>query len=123
VLLISTMLLDTKVLHLTMLVCSTAHTFLYRWFVQLERIHSSLRSALRLVTESLRTHLPKVQQLVLVLLELTTTSTTDVLLLRTSCKKKGYISSYSKDPFTGVFFYAIIFKLNHKRRVAKRHLL
>ena len=88
----STMLLVIKVLLLMMLDCSTAHTFLYRWFVQLERIHSSQKSALRLVTESLRTHLPKDLIKVLVNSKLTQTATTGVLLLRTLCKRDAYIS-------------------------------
>ena len=88
----STMLLVIRVHLLMMLVCSTAHTFLYRWFVQLERIHSSQKLALRLVTESLRTHLPKDLIKVLVNSKLTQTATTGVLLLRTLCKRDAYIS-------------------------------
>jgi uncharacterized protein with PQ loop repeat len=42
--------------HLT-LVFSTAHTFLFRWFVRLVKIHSSQKSALRHVMEWLLTHL------------------------------------------------------------------
>ena len=57
---ISTMLLDTKVLHLTMQDCSTALTFHYRWFVQLEKTSWQLKSDLRHVTEWLRTHSHKV---------------------------------------------------------------
>ena len=103
----SIMLLVTKVLHLMMLVCSTAHTFLYRWFVQLEKIHSSQKSALRLVTESLRTHLPKVMFLtkVLVDLRLIQTVTTEEFKLRTLCKKKGYISFNRRETLKRVSFF------------------
>ena len=52
VLVISTTLLVIRVHLLMMLVCSTAHTFHYRWFVQLERTVSNQKLALRLVTES-----------------------------------------------------------------------
>jgi len=41
--------------HMT-LVCSIAHMYLYRWYVPLARTPSSLRSALRPVTEWLLTH-------------------------------------------------------------------
>ena len=47
---ISITLLVIRALHLMTQVCSIAHTFLFRWFVQLERTPSSLRSDLRLVT-------------------------------------------------------------------------
>ena len=105
----STMLLDTKVLHHTMQDCSTAHTFHYRWFVQLEKTHSSQKSGSRLVTESLLTPSPVVLLLtLLVLLHVIAISTIDVLRLQTSCKKKGNIL-FHKDPFTGVFFYVIVY--------------
>ena len=57
---ISTTLLVIRVLHLMTQVCSTAHTFLFRWFVQLERTPSNLRSDSRLVTVLLLTHSQKV---------------------------------------------------------------
>ena len=60
VLVTSTTLLVTKVLLLMTLVYSTAHTFHYRWFVQLERTPSSQKSDLRLVTDWLLTHSQKV---------------------------------------------------------------
>ena len=82
----STMLLVTKVLHLTMQVCSIAHTFLYRWFVQWERTPSSQKSGLRLVMVWLLTHLLKDLHKDLVLLQLTLTVTTEELLLQTLCK-------------------------------------
>ena len=102
VLVISTMLLVIRVLHLMMLVCSTAHMFHYRWFVQLERIVSNQKLALRLVTESLRTHLQMVKVKVWAYFRLTLTATTDVLLLRTSCKRDAYISQETP---SGVSFF------------------
>ena len=54
---VNSMLLDIKVLHLTIQVSSTAHMFLYKWFVQLVKIHSNLKLVSRLVTEWLRIHL------------------------------------------------------------------
>ena len=61
VLLISTMLQVIKVLHLMTQVYSTAHTFLYRWYVVWEQIVSNQRLDSRLVTELLQTHLLKEQ--------------------------------------------------------------
>ena len=46
-----------RVLLLMMLVYSTAHTFLYKWFVQLTSSHSNQKLDLRLVTAWLLTHL------------------------------------------------------------------
>ena len=110
---ISTMLLDTKVLHHTMQDCSTAHTFHYRWFVQLEKTASSLKSDLRHVMVWLRTHSHKELPKDWVLLQRMPTVTTDVLLLRTLCKK--FISSllHKDSPSGGSFFY-----LNTGRRPA-----
>ena len=100
------MLLDTKVLHHTMQVCSTAHTFHYRWFVQLEKTASSLKSDLRHVTEWLRTHSHKELLRDWVLLQRMLTVTTDVLLLRTLCKK--FISSLlHKDSPSGGSFLSL----------------
>ena len=76
----STTLLDIKVLHLLTLVFSTAHTFLYRWYVVWEQTVSSQKLDSRLVTESLQTHLLKVQQqLLLAFFHVTLTYTTEEL--------------------------------------------
>ena len=98
-LLTSTTLLVTKVLHLTTQVCSTALTFLSRWFVLLARTPSSQKSALRLATVSLQTHLQKAPPKVLALLRATATATTVALLSRTSCDpfSQGYTRG-SSDP-------------------------
>jgi hypothetical protein len=53
--------------HMT-LVSSTAHTFLCKWYVLLARTPSSLKSALRPVTEWLQTHSLRVSLLALALL-------------------------------------------------------
>ena len=64
--------------------CSTAHTFLYRWFVQLARTPSSQKSALRLATVSLPTHSLKEQHSpILVYLFVTAMSTIVALKLTT----------------------------------------
>jgi len=100
------MLLVTKVLHLMMQDCSTAHTFLYRWFVQLEKTHSSQKSGSRLVTESLLTPSPVVLLLmILVSLHVIVISTIDVLRSQTLCKKKGNISFFTKSTPSGVDFF------------------
>merc|ERR1712093_938845 len=109
-LLISTTLLDTKVLHLMTLDCSTAHTFLYRWFVQLVRIHSNQKLDSRLATASSRTHSHKVVLLMvkdLVFLPVTRTVITEELRLLTSCKKKGY-NSFNQSTPSGVLFFVYI---------------
>merc|ERR1739848_606865 len=97
-LLISTTLWDTKVLHLMMLDCSTAHTFLYRWFVQLVRIHSNQKLDLRQDMVLLRTHFHKVQHKDLEHLHVTRTVTTEELRLLTLCKKEIYIFLVQEDP-------------------------
>src|SRR5210317_99668 len=74
---VTTWLLAIKVLLHSMQVFSTAHTFLYRWFVRLVRTPSSQKSALRLATAWLQIHLHKVPIKALALLQLTQTSTTD----------------------------------------------
>ena len=52
----NTTLLDTKEHHHTMLVCSTAHTFHYKWFVQLGNTLSNQKSVLKLDMVSQQTH-------------------------------------------------------------------
>jgi len=68
----------------------------------LERTASSQKSDLRLVTESLRTHLPMEKVKVWVTSILTLTVITDVLLLRTLCKRDAYISQETP---SGVSFF------------------
>ena len=83
-LLISTMLQVIKVHHLMTQVYSTAHTFLYRWYVVWEQIVSNQKLDSRLVTESSQTHLLKVQlYLLLMHLLVTATYTTEELKLQT----------------------------------------
>src|SRR6056300_1270779 len=84
-LVISTTLLVIRVLHLMMQVCSTAHTFLSRWFVPLVRTASSQKSDLRPATAWSQIHSLKESTRVLELLLLTKTVTTEELLLRISC--------------------------------------
>jgi len=100
-LLTSTTLLVTKVLHLTTQVCSTALTFLSRWFVQLARTPSSQKSDSRLVTVSLQTHLQKAPTKVLVLLRATATVITVASPSRTSCDP--FSQGYTRTPH-GVLF-------------------
>ena len=98
----STMFVDTKVLHLMTLDCSTAHMFHYRWFVQLERTPSNQKLDLRPATVWSQTHSQKDLQQDMVVLRLTPMYTTDVYRLLTSCKQDAYISS--KTSFTGGLF-------------------
>ncbi|SVB81436.1 uncharacterized protein METZ01_LOCUS234290, partial [marine metagenome] len=65
-LLLSTMLLDIRVLLLMTPDSSTAHTFLYRWFVRLVKVPSSPRLVSRLVTVLLLILLPPRVRLLLV---------------------------------------------------------
>jgi hypothetical protein len=81
----STSLLVIRVLPLMTLVCSTAHTFLFRWFVPLVRIHSNPRSDSRLATAWSPIHSLKVSPKAKALSVRTPTVTTDVFVLRTSC--------------------------------------
>ena len=87
---------------LTMLDCSTAHTFLYRWFVQLDRTHSSLRLDLRQDTVLLLTHSQREQIKDLVDLRLTQTVTTEELEFTTSCNSD--ITYFSKEILDGSLF-------------------
>ena len=107
-LLLSTTLFDTKVLHLMTQVYSTAHTFHYRWFVQLEKTPSNQKSDLRLVMVLFPTHLLKEQLQVLVVSLLIATDTTEELELTTSCNSDiTYL--FNKETLTGLFFYASMY--------------
>jgi len=104
-LLTSTTLLVTKVLHLTTQVCSIAHTFLSRWFVQLARTPSSQKLASRRATAWLLTPSHRARHKVLAHSLLTLTATIVAFALRTSCD--SYSQELSKEvPFWDLFFYA-----------------
>ena len=98
-LLTNTTLLVTKVLHLTTQVCSTAHTFPFRWFVPLARTASNQKLDSRPATVSSQTHLHRVLLRDLVLLRATATATTVALPSRTLCDpfSQGYTRG-SSDP-------------------------
>ena len=98
----STMLLDTKVHHLMTQDYSTAHTFHYRWFVQLDKTPSNQKLDLRPDTVWLQTHLLKVQLKVLVDLRLVLTATIRELQFRTLCNKILHIL---KEIPSGVSFF------------------
>jgi len=97
----NSLLLVTKVLTLMMLVCSTAHTFLFRWFVLLVRTPSSPRLASRPDMVWLLTHLQMVLIRIWVPSRLVLTDTTEELLLRTSCE---FISHIFRDLQKRSFF-------------------
>ena len=88
-----------------MLVSSTAHTFHYRWFVQLVRILSNQKSVLKLVTVLHKTHS---QLLMLQMLSLgqTTIHTTDEYKSQTLCNHKKDLTVNLKGEFrTPLFLY------------------
>ena len=99
------------------LACSTAPTFLFRWFVRSLHRPSSLTSASRLVTALSLTPtlkvLPVLTTVVWVVSATTATVTTDVLRLRTLCDSQGCCGSGCPTcPFRppsngGSFFMAI----------------
>ena len=74
------------------LVCSTAHTFHYKWFVQLVNIHSNQRLDLRQDMVSQLTHSTQEQSLPVLKVQSqllrTPTSTTEELKLQTLCNNK-----------------------------------
>ena len=74
------------------LVCSTAHTFHYKWFVQLVNIHSNQRLDLRQDMVSHLTHSTQEQLLPVLKVQSqllrTPTSTTEELKLQTLCNNK-----------------------------------
>ena len=74
------------------LVCSTAHTFHYKWFVQLVNIHSNQRLDLRQDMVSQLTHSTQEQLLPVLKVQSqllrTPTSTTEELKLQTLCNNK-----------------------------------
>src|SRR6056300_1409733 len=83
--------LVTKALVLLMLVFSTAHTCLFRWFVRLVKTPSNQRSDLRLATAwSLILSQPTMATvLLLAWVVVMVTSTTDLLRSQTLCNKKS----------------------------------
>ena len=104
----STTLLDTKEHHHTMLVCSTAHTFHYKWFVQLGNTLSNQKSVLKLDMVSPQTHstqeqlqfLLRVRSLSLQIL----TSITEELKSQTSCNQYNITSVNLRGRKTPLFF-------------------
>ena len=100
---ISTTLQVIRVHHLMTQVYSTAHTFLYRWYVVWEQTVSSQKLDSRLVTESLQTHLLKVQHSpLLVFFHVTATYTTEELKLLTLCN--SYFTYFFQETLMGLFF-------------------
>ena len=91
----STTLLDIKEHHLTMLVCSTAHTFHYKWFVQLGNTLSNQKSVLKLDIVSQLTHSTQEQLLLLLRVRYPSlqilTSITEELNSQTSCNQYNII--------------------------------
>ena len=82
---------------------STAHTFHYRWFVQLDRIHSNLRLVSKPDTAWYQTHSLKVQLKVLEESLLVLTVTTEELRFKTLCKVIGIIT-FRPPHLRGSFF-------------------
>jgi hypothetical protein len=96
----STTLLVIRVLPLTTLVYSTAHTFLSKWFVPLVRTPSSPRLDSRPATAWSPTHSLRALLLVLALLPRTSTATTEESRFKTSCDLDSHIcQGVRKDPF------------------------
>ena len=92
-------LLVIRVLHLMTQVCSIAHTFLSRWFVQLARTPSSQKLASRRATAWLLTPSHRAMHKVLAHSPLTLTATTEEFALRTSCDSYSQeLSRGSSDP-------------------------
>jgi len=89
---------------LMMLVSSTAHMYLSKWYVPLVSKPSNQKSDSRLVMESLRIHLRRVLPLLLLetIFQPTPTFTTEESRLQTSCESfsQGY-----RGPHMGSFFY------------------
>ena len=109
--LLSSSSLVIRVLPLMMLVCSIAHTFLSRWFVQLVLTPSSPKSDLRHATawfliHSLKARLPFPIPILLLVVTSTPTSTTDVFVLLTSCDITSHRSTQT--PLRGLFLWVHI---------------
>ena len=124
------MLLDTKVHHLTMLVCSTAHTFRYKWFVRLVKILSNQKSGLKLVMVSLLTH-STLEQLQLLLMAqfpsvLLPTNITEKLKFLTLCNNKSWDNQLTitnlERGFIPLFFYVIKIIPNLEQKNVKKRL-
>ena len=102
-LLLSTMLSDTKVHLLMTLDYSTAHMYHYRWFVRLVRIHSNQKLDSRPDMVWLRTHSHKEQLKDLEHLHVTQTVTTEELRFPTLCNIN--ISFEISETPSGVSFF------------------
>ena len=87
----STLSWVTKVLHLTMLVYSTAHMCRSKWFVQLVRIHSNQRLVSKQDTVLPRTHSQPLMQQTLHLVQMIT-STTEEYKWSTLCNNKSWVN-------------------------------
>ena len=105
----STTLWDTKVLHHMTQDYSTAHTFHYRWFVLWERTPSSQKLDLRPDMVWLQTHSLKEQLKVLVESRQTVTDTIRELQLQTLCNK---ILHTLKEIPSGVSFFMCFNSIN-----------
>jgi len=116
----SIMLLVTKVLHHTTQDYSTAHTFLYRWFVLWERTPSSQKLDLRPDMVWSQTHSQKDSHKVLVESRQIATAITRELRFLTSCKKKGYIPFIHRDP-KGSLFLSKYLKRDSNEIISKLH--
>jgi len=105
---LSTMSSVIRVLPLMMQVCSIAHTFLFRWFVQLVRIPSNPKSALRPVMVLPLTPSQKEPIRVWDASVSTATVTTEELRSRTLCDQgccgAGCPNCPFRPPARGVFF-------------------
>ena len=99
----STLLWVTKVLHLTMLVYSTAHMCRFKWFVQLVRILSNQRLVSKQDTVLPRTHSQPLMQQMLHLVQMIT-STTEECKWSTLCNNKSWVNQPLKRG--NFFFYA-----------------
>jgi len=113
-----------------MLVCSTAHTFRYKWFVRLVKIHSNQKSGLKLVTVLLLTHSTQ-EQLQLVLTEqspsvLLPTNITEKLKFLTLCNNKSWDNQLTitnlERGFIPLFFYVIKIIPNLEQKNVKKRL-
>jgi hypothetical protein len=94
-----------------MLVSSTAHTFHYKWFVQLVRTHSNQKSVSKLDMVWLQIHLSEILRQMLCLLLQVLTSTTENLLFQTFCKNYGSLpSGNTKNPSVEGFFFLVLQK-------------
>ena len=103
----STLSWVTKVLHLTMLVYSTAHTCRFKWFVQLVRIHSNQRLVSKQDTVLPRTHSQPLMQQTLHLVQMIT-STTEECKWSTLCNNKSWVNQPLKGETSETSFFRTV---------------